>query len=132
MVHCFHLAGFPKGLINCVTGKGSEIGDFLTMHPGVNCIRYDYYKIRPSLFFDVITLLASYGQIHSVSASPVETLASRFQRRPACSLSRWSWEEKMRALCSRTLIWIWLRRILLKEAFLTGKRDLYLNWKLMK
>jgi glyceraldehyde-3-phosphate dehydrogenase (NADP+) len=40
MVHCFHLAGFPKGLISCVTGKGSEIGDFLTMHPGVNCIRY--------------------------------------------------------------------------------------------
>ncbi|TVU05705.1 hypothetical protein EJB05_48882 [Eragrostis curvula] len=26
MVHCFHLAGFPKGLISCVTGKGSEIG----------------------------------------------------------------------------------------------------------
>ncbi|MBA0774246.1 hypothetical protein Gotri_009467 [Gossypium trilobum] len=33
MVHCFHLAGFPKGLISCVTGRGSEIGDFLTMHP---------------------------------------------------------------------------------------------------
>lgn len=42
MVHCFHLAGFPKGLISCVTGKGSEIGDFLTMHPGVNCIRYTH------------------------------------------------------------------------------------------
>lgn len=40
MVYCFHLAGFPEGLISCVTGKGSEIGDFLTMHPGVNCIRY--------------------------------------------------------------------------------------------
>ncbi|KAL2502492.1 NADP-dependent glyceraldehyde-3-phosphate dehydrogenase [Forsythia ovata] len=40
MVHCFHLAGFPKGLINCITGKGSEIGDFLTMHPGVNCISF--------------------------------------------------------------------------------------------
>ncbi|KAB5513846.1 hypothetical protein DKX38_027752 [Salix brachista] len=40
MVHCFHLAGFPKGLIGCVTGKGSEIGDFLTMHPGVNCISF--------------------------------------------------------------------------------------------
>lgn len=41
MVHCFHLAGFPKGLISCITGRGSEIGDFLTMHPGVNCIRYN-------------------------------------------------------------------------------------------
>ncbi|GJV95628.1 NADP-dependent glyceraldehyde-3-phosphate dehydrogenase [Tanacetum coccineum] len=40
MVQCFHLAGFPKGLISCVTGKGSEIGDFLTMHPGVNCISF--------------------------------------------------------------------------------------------
>ncbi|RWV91567.1 hypothetical protein GW17_00046139 [Ensete ventricosum] len=25
MIQCFHLAGFPKGLISCVTGKGSEI-----------------------------------------------------------------------------------------------------------
>eukprot|EP00245_Coleochaete_scutata_P006407 TRINITY_DN20832_c0_g1_i1.p1 TRINITY_DN20832_c0_g1~~TRINITY_DN20832_c0_g1_i1.p1 ORF type:complete len:497 (-),score=133.70 TRINITY_DN20832_c0_g1_i1:562-2052(-) len=40
MVHCFHLAGFPKGLLSCVTGKGSEIGDFLTMHPLVNCISF--------------------------------------------------------------------------------------------
>ncbi|KAG6536986.1 hypothetical protein ZIOFF_002064 [Zingiber officinale] len=40
MIHCFHLAGFPKGLISAVTGKGSEIGDFLTMHPGVNCISF--------------------------------------------------------------------------------------------
>ncbi|XP_040949169.1 NADP-dependent glyceraldehyde-3-phosphate dehydrogenase isoform X2 [Gossypium hirsutum] len=40
MVHCFHLAGFPKGLISCVTGRGSEIGDFLTMHPMVNCISF--------------------------------------------------------------------------------------------
>lgn len=40
MVHCFHLAGFPKGLISCVTGKGSEIGDFLTMHPGIGCISF--------------------------------------------------------------------------------------------
>lgn len=40
MIHCFHLAGFPKGLISCITGKGSEIGDFLTLHPGVNCIRW--------------------------------------------------------------------------------------------
>ncbi|KAF9616569.1 hypothetical protein IFM89_030336 [Coptis chinensis] len=40
MVHCFHLAGFPKGLISCITGKGSEIGDFLTTHPAVNCISF--------------------------------------------------------------------------------------------
>ncbi|EFJ24379.1 hypothetical protein SELMODRAFT_270375 [Selaginella moellendorffii] len=39
-VQCFHRAGFPKGLISCITGKGSEIGDFLTMHPGVHCISF--------------------------------------------------------------------------------------------
>lgn len=39
MVKCFAEAGFPPGLLNCITGKGSEIGDFLTMHPAVNCIR---------------------------------------------------------------------------------------------
>ncbi|KAL3677685.1 hypothetical protein R1sor_020641 [Riccia sorocarpa] len=39
MLHCFHLAGFPKGLISAVIGKGSEIRDFFTMHPMVNCIR---------------------------------------------------------------------------------------------
>eukprot|EP01018_Ginkgo_biloba_P001017 Gb_25464 [translate_table: standard] len=38
MVQCFHLVGFPKGLISCVTGKGSKIGDFLTMHLGISCI----------------------------------------------------------------------------------------------
>ncbi|KAG1665963.1 hypothetical protein FOA52_003187 [Chlamydomonas sp. UWO 241] len=40
MVHCFHAAGFPKGLLNCVTGKGSEIGDFLTTHPSANLISF--------------------------------------------------------------------------------------------
>lgn len=40
MIKCFEAAGFPKGLLSCVTGKGSEIGDFLTMHPGVNCISF--------------------------------------------------------------------------------------------
>lgn len=39
-LQCFHKAGFPTGLINLVTGKGSEIGDFLTMHPAVNCISF--------------------------------------------------------------------------------------------
>ncbi|EFJ23760.1 hypothetical protein SELMODRAFT_232458 [Selaginella moellendorffii] len=40
MMHCFHLAGFPKGLISCVTIKVSELGDFLTTHPAVNCISF--------------------------------------------------------------------------------------------
>ena len=35
----FLKAGVPAGVVNLVTGKGSEIGDFLTTHPAVNCIR---------------------------------------------------------------------------------------------
>jgi glyceraldehyde-3-phosphate dehydrogenase (NADP+) len=40
MVHCLHKAGFPKGLVAAITGKGSEIGDLMTMHPGINCISF--------------------------------------------------------------------------------------------
>eukprot|EP00200_Dunaliella_tertiolecta_P001793 CAMPEP_0202348316 /NCGR_PEP_ID=MMETSP1126-20121109/6298_1 /ASSEMBLY_ACC=CAM_ASM_000457 /TAXON_ID=3047 /ORGANISM="Dunaliella tertiolecta, Strain CCMP1320" /LENGTH=498 /DNA_ID=CAMNT_0048939985 /DNA_START=73 /DNA_END=1569 /DNA_ORIENTATION=- len=40
MMQLFHKAGLPAGLINLVTGKGSEIGDFLTQHPSVNCISF--------------------------------------------------------------------------------------------
>ncbi|KAI7842762.1 hypothetical protein COHA_003510 [Chlorella ohadii] len=40
MVQCFAAAGMPPGLINCVTGRGSEIGDYLTTHPLVNAISF--------------------------------------------------------------------------------------------
>eukprot|EP00775_Hariotina_reticulata_P003280 gene3280-3557_t len=40
MMACFAAAGLPAGLVNLVTGKGSEIGDFLTLHPAVNCISF--------------------------------------------------------------------------------------------
>jgi glyceraldehyde-3-phosphate dehydrogenase (NADP+) len=40
MVHAFRLAGFPPGLIQCITGKGSEIGDHMTTHPGADCISF--------------------------------------------------------------------------------------------
>ncbi|EFN50637.1 hypothetical protein CHLNCDRAFT_37743, partial [Chlorella variabilis] len=33
MVQCFAAAGLLPGLLNCVTGRGSEIGDYLTTHP---------------------------------------------------------------------------------------------------
>mmetsp|Transcript_32887 Transcript_32887/g.76819 ORF Transcript_32887/g.76819 Transcript_32887/m.76819 type:complete len:564 (-) Transcript_32887:153-1844(-) len=35
-----HLAGAPKGLVNVVTGKGSEIGDYLTQHKHANAISF--------------------------------------------------------------------------------------------
>lgn len=40
MMQAFHKAGCPPGLVALVTGKGSEIGDFLTLHPAVNCISF--------------------------------------------------------------------------------------------
>ncbi|EIE25996.1 NADP-dependent glyceraldehyde-3-phosphate dehydrogenase [Coccomyxa subellipsoidea C-169] len=40
MVQAFHKAGLPPGVLNLVTGKGSEIGDYLTTHPLVNCISF--------------------------------------------------------------------------------------------
>ena len=40
MVQCFHAAGVPTGLVNVVTGRGAEIGDYLTTHPGANCISF--------------------------------------------------------------------------------------------
>lgn len=36
----FHAAGAPPGLVNCITGKGSEIGDYLVQHPLVNLISF--------------------------------------------------------------------------------------------
>uniref|UniRef100_A0A7S0Z3S3 NADP-dependent glyceraldehyde-3-phosphate dehydrogenase n=1 Tax=Hemiselmis tepida TaxID=464990 RepID=A0A7S0Z3S3_9CRYP len=35
-----HLAGAPKGLVNVVTGKGSEIGDYLTQHKHASAISF--------------------------------------------------------------------------------------------
>eukprot|EP00898_Chlorokybus_atmophyticus_P008222 jgi/Chlat1/8400/Chrsp80S07834 len=40
MAQCFARAGFPPGLVSVVTGKGSEIGDYLTTHKLVNCISF--------------------------------------------------------------------------------------------
>eukprot|EP01024_Parvocaulis_polyphysoides_P054120 TRINITY_DN5451_c0_g1_i2.p1 TRINITY_DN5451_c0_g1~~TRINITY_DN5451_c0_g1_i2.p1 ORF type:complete len:509 (-),score=62.48 TRINITY_DN5451_c0_g1_i2:233-1759(-) len=40
MIQCFAQVGFPSGLINFITGRGSEIGDYLTTHPLVNCISF--------------------------------------------------------------------------------------------
>jgi acyl-CoA reductase-like NAD-dependent aldehyde dehydrogenase len=32
-LQAFNKAGVPKGVINIVTGRGSEIGDYLTVRP---------------------------------------------------------------------------------------------------
>lgn len=40
MINCFHNAAFPAGVINLVTGPGSQIGDYLTSHSLCNCISF--------------------------------------------------------------------------------------------
>ena len=35
MMHCFHLAGFPRGLLSAITVKASELGDFLTIQQSI-------------------------------------------------------------------------------------------------
>lgn len=40
MVRCFQAAGLPAGVLNVATGRGSEIGDYMTTHPGVSCISF--------------------------------------------------------------------------------------------
>lgn len=40
MVHAFHAAGFPPGLIQCITGKSWEIGDYMTTHTRADCISF--------------------------------------------------------------------------------------------
>ena len=40
MVAAFAAAGFPPGVINAVTGRGSDIGDYLTTHPKCNAISF--------------------------------------------------------------------------------------------
>ena len=40
MAEVFRLAGLPDGVLNTVTGKSSEIGDYLTTHPGINFINF--------------------------------------------------------------------------------------------
>lgn len=36
----FEMAGLPKGILNTVTGKGSEIGDYIVTHEGVDFINF--------------------------------------------------------------------------------------------
>ncbi|MGL4739003.1 MAG: NADP-dependent glyceraldehyde-3-phosphate dehydrogenase [Cellulosilyticaceae bacterium] len=40
MVKIFELAGLPKGVLGTITGKGSQIGDYIVKHPGVDFINF--------------------------------------------------------------------------------------------
>ena len=40
LAFAFHQAGAPPGLVNIVTGRGSEIGNYMVQHPGANLISF--------------------------------------------------------------------------------------------
>ena len=40
LAEAFRQAGLPDGIFNTVTGKGSEIGDYITTHAGINFINF--------------------------------------------------------------------------------------------
>ncbi|OOM16093.1 NADP-dependent glyceraldehyde-3-phosphate dehydrogenase [Clostridium saccharobutylicum] len=40
LARIFEEAGVPKGVLNTVTGRGSEIGDYVTTHKGINFINF--------------------------------------------------------------------------------------------
>ncbi len=40
LVDAFHRAGLPAGVLNLVTGRGSEVGDVLSAHPDVDMISF--------------------------------------------------------------------------------------------
>lgn len=40
LTEAFHRAGFPKGVVNLVTGRGGEVGNALTDHPLVSMISF--------------------------------------------------------------------------------------------
>lgn len=40
LAQIFNEAGLPKGVLNTITGRGSEIGDYAVTHPGINFINF--------------------------------------------------------------------------------------------
>ena len=40
LVKAFELGGVPKGVINSITGRGREIGDYTTSHEGIDLINF--------------------------------------------------------------------------------------------
>lgn len=40
MIEAFEKAGFPKGVVNLVSGKGAELGEYLSTHPGIDMLSF--------------------------------------------------------------------------------------------
>ena len=40
LVKVFEMAGIPKGVLNTITGRGSEIGDYVVTHPEISMVNF--------------------------------------------------------------------------------------------
>lgn len=64
LVRVFEEAGVPAGVLNIVTGKGSEIGDYITTHKGINFINFTgstEIGVRISKMTSMVPLLMELG-----------------------------------------------------------------------
>lgn len=100
MVHAFHLAGVPPGLLQCITGKGSEIGDYMTTHPGVDCISFTgaasaFWKTVSGRFGATATYVSTGSEKRGqhVASSGCCGQAACVGMRPACSCAAASLRE---------------------------------------
>ncbi|AWK52032.1 NADP-dependent glyceraldehyde-3-phosphate dehydrogenase [Clostridium beijerinckii] len=64
LARVFQEAGVPKGVLNTITGKGSEIGDYIVTHPSVDFINFTGSTdvgIRISKITSMVPLLMELG-----------------------------------------------------------------------
>ncbi|HEX9025913.1 MAG TPA: NADP-dependent glyceraldehyde-3-phosphate dehydrogenase [Clostridium sp.] len=64
LARVFEEAGVPKGVLNTITGKGSEIGDYIVTHPSVDFINFTgstEVGIRISKITSMVPLLMELG-----------------------------------------------------------------------
>ena len=60
----FHDAGLPGGVLNTVTGRGSEIGDYIVTHPSIDFINFtgsSEIGMRISKITNMVSLLMELG-----------------------------------------------------------------------
>ena len=60
----FQQAGLPDGVLNTITGRGSEIGDYIVTHPGIDFINFtgsSEVGIRISKITSMVPLLMELG-----------------------------------------------------------------------
>jgi glyceraldehyde-3-phosphate dehydrogenase (NADP+) len=64
LARVFEEAGVPKGVLNTITGKGSQIGDYIVTHPSVNFVNFTgstEVGVRISKITSMVPLLMELG-----------------------------------------------------------------------